>query len=136
MAATVLSGSSNVTYTNSTGQNVRVIINYMRGLTQTSGSSSTTSISMSWATGGSASGQVLAIGRNLAFTAGVFFAGTSANSTAMNSNNACPVVSQTSTSSSISIPETALPTEIMLATGQTFSATCSAYNIVIIPEAG
>ena len=30
----------------------------------------------------------------------------------------------------------ALPTEIMLSAGQTFSASCGAYNIVIIPEAG
>ena len=29
MAAQVLSGSGNVTYTNSTGQNVRVVINYL-----------------------------------------------------------------------------------------------------------
>ena len=30
MAAQVLSGSGNVTYTNSTGQNVRLVINYLR----------------------------------------------------------------------------------------------------------
>ena len=29
MAAQVLSGTGNVTYTNSTGQNVRVVINYL-----------------------------------------------------------------------------------------------------------
>ena len=29
MAAQVLSGSGNITYTNSTGQNVRVVINYL-----------------------------------------------------------------------------------------------------------
>ena len=30
MAAQVLSGSGNVTYTNSTGQNVRLVINYLK----------------------------------------------------------------------------------------------------------
>ena len=30
MAAQVLSGSGNVTYTNSTGQNVRIVINYLK----------------------------------------------------------------------------------------------------------
>jgi hypothetical protein len=35
MASTVLSGSSNPTYTNNTGQNVRVVINFMRSLRTT-----------------------------------------------------------------------------------------------------
>ena len=38
MAAQVLSGSGNITYTNSTGQNVRIVINYL----QTAGSGSAT----------------------------------------------------------------------------------------------
>lgn len=129
MAATVLSGSSNVTYTNSTGQNVRVVINYMRGVTTTF----STTISMSWANSGNVSGQVLAIGRNLAFTAGT--AGDT-SAIVMNSNNACAAVENSTLGRTVSIPEAALPTEIMLAAGQTFSATCGAYNIVIIPEAG
>lgn len=105
MAATVLSGTGNVTYTNNTGQNVRVVINYMDSPT-----------AMSW-TGASVTATGLtSIGRNLAFYSAV--------STANNASSA------TTTGAS------SLPTEIMLAAGQTFSATCGAYNIVIIPEAG
>ena len=33
MAAQVLSGSGNVTFTNTTGQNVRIVINYVNILT-------------------------------------------------------------------------------------------------------
>ena len=33
MAAQVLSGSGNVTYTNTTGQNVRIVLNYVNVLT-------------------------------------------------------------------------------------------------------
>ena len=33
MAAQVLSGSGNVSYTNSTGQNVRLVINYLKNIT-------------------------------------------------------------------------------------------------------
>ena len=119
MAATVLSGSSNVTYTNSTGQNVRVIINYMK-----------TPTAMSWAGVSETATNVLAIGRNLAFNSGLLSTGLLSGSTAaINSNNMCMLTGSESA-------EAALPTEIMLAAGQTFSATCGAYNIVIIPEAG
>jgi hypothetical protein len=45
MASQVISATGNVTYTNSTGQNVRLVINYMTG----------TNISLSWGTGASAS---------------------------------------------------------------------------------
>ena len=118
MSATVLSGSTNVTYTNSTGGNVRVVTNYMSAPT-----------AISW-TGGSASAtNVLAIGRNLAYSNGVFGSSTSQQSVAMSSNNMVMVDNQETVNA-------ALPTEIMLAAGQTFSATCGAYNIVVIPEAG
>ena len=132
MASTVLSGTSSFNYTNSTGQNVRVVINYMRGVT---GTVYGTIISMSWANGGNATGQVLAIGRNLAFTAGDIRS-LDAGDVGIIANNACPAVSESVLGRTVTIPEAALPTEIMLATGQTFSATCSAYNIVVIPEAG
>ena len=36
MASQVLSGSSNPSYTNNTGQNVRVVINFMRNVTSIS----------------------------------------------------------------------------------------------------
>jgi len=60
MAAQVLSGSSDATYTNNTGENVRVIINFME--------SSSTGLSISWAgisTSNTNSG-TFAIGRQLA----------------------------------------------------------------------
>jgi hypothetical protein len=121
MASTVLSGSSNVTYTNNTGQNVRVVINFAK--------TASTGLNMSWsATGGgtvSITSFLTSIGRNLAFYEG------NSNTNTITSNNA---ISSSNT-------EGALPTEIMLAAGQTFSlssitSTVSSYNIVIIPEAG
>ncbi len=133
MASQVLSGSSNVSYTNTTGQNVRVVINYMRGVSDGIGNFE---ISMSWG-GGSASGSsVLAIGRNLAFSAGFrSSSGLSANTNpvTMTANNMCI---HGGISANGELTEAALPTEIMLANGQTFSASCGAYNIVVIPENG
>jgi len=120
MASQVLSGSSNPSYTNTTGQNVRVVINFMQGSPTISG----TAITMSWS--GSAtlfSNTVLAIGRNLAFNGGIAASGYT------NGNNA--VAAEYS-----EIVQFAFPTEIMLAPGQSFSATCSTYNIVVIPENG
>lgn len=116
MASQVLSGSSNVSYTNNTGQNVRIVINYMAGASG--------SITMSWA-GISASSAFSAIGRNLAFSNIEITQGSSAqgNPVALSANNALG-------------GDGALPTELMLAPGQTFSASCGPYNIVIIPEAG
>jgi hypothetical protein len=110
MASQVLSGSSNVSYTNNTGQNVRIVINYMSGVT----SGGSTTLTVNWA-GVSATGLFNAIGRNLA-TSGII-------STANNG-----LITSSSNS--------ALPTELMLAPSQTFSAICGAYNIVVIPEAG
>jgi len=58
MASQVLSGASNPSYTNNTGQNVRIVINYMSG-TANGG------IVLNWA-GVSVSALLAAIGRNLA----------------------------------------------------------------------
>lgn len=143
MASQVLSGSSNVSYTNNTGQNVRVVINYMQGtvsqptgdintappLQSTSGS---TGITLSWAGVSVNAPATLAIGRNLACYVGsggeLFSAG---SGLALGLNNM--VVYDTSPSNR---SNGALPTELMLSPGQTFSAMCTAYNIVVIPEAG
>ena len=51
MAAQVLSGSGNVSYTNSTGQNVRLVINYLKNNTAT-GTMSFQSVSVDLAVGG------------------------------------------------------------------------------------
>lgn len=109
MASQVLSGSSNISYTNNTGQNVRVVINFMKSIT-----------SMTWAgTVNITSSSAGTVGRNL----GTWYRGGSSSAIA---NNAFGV----------SDSDFCYPTEIMLAAGQTFSAVCGAYNIVIIPEAG
>lgn len=150
MASQVLSGSSNVSYTNNTGQNVRVVINYMQGtvsqpmgdintappLQSTSSSTGippgSTGITLSWAGVSVNAPATLAIGRNLACYVGsggeLFSAG---SGLALGLNNM--VVYDTSPSNR---SNGALPTELMLSPGQTFSAMCTAYNIVVIPEAG
>jgi hypothetical protein len=110
MASTVLSGSSNATYTNSTSQNVRLVINYMAAPTAMSWSATAGGTVSVTATG------LISIGRNLAFYGQ---SRSENNASSINENGG-----------------SALPTEIMLAAGQTFSTTCGAYNIVIIPEAG
>jgi len=77
MASQVISGNSNPTYTNNTGQNVRVILNFLSRPT-----------TVSWA-------------------------GVSSNAS--------------------SGP---LPSEVLLAPNQTFSAICGPYNILVIKEDG
>ncbi len=116
MAATVLrgrlgSGSSNgtVNYTNTTGGNARLIINYADSI------ASTANISMSW--GGSASiteSNVRAFGKYVA---------------------AASNLQNISVFSANSSPQ-ALPVEVYLQSTDTFSITCNNYNIVVIPEDG
>ena len=126
MASQVLSGSGSVSYTNNTGQNVRVVINYMSSPT-----------SMSWKTGVSVEGvNVLAIGRNLAFSAGVFTSSSTGVALAMSSNNMVMLNQPANNDVGSELTNTALPTELMLASGDVFSASCGLYNIVVIPEAG
>ena len=117
MASQVLSGSSNPSYTNNTGQNVRIIINFMANPS-----------SVSWA-GVSYSSSLTAVGRNIAFQSGGYVNGAEIS---LSANNAFGSVIPSSGLVTVG----ALPTELMLAPGQSFSATCSQYNIVIIPEAG
>jgi hypothetical protein len=135
MASQVLSGSSNPSYTNNTGQNVRVVINFMASVT-----------SISWA-GVSATASSCTIGRNLAFSNREVVLGTSGTtSQPLAGQGDFTVVSVSGASASVGVAavnclsggtaDMALPTELMLASGQTFSATCGAYNIVVIPEAG
>jgi hypothetical protein len=113
MASQVFSGSGSFSYTNNTGQNVRIVINYMGAPT-----------SITWAGISVAASNTLAIGRNLAFSNGIGGA-----SFALSSNNGANTEGFESTNF-------ALPTELILAPGQTFSAACGAYNVVFIPEAG
>ena len=68
MAATVLSGTGNVSYTNNTGQNVRIVTNYLKAQANTaltitvSGTNGTFSMSLG---GGTDS---VSIGRGLSYS--------------------------------------------------------------------
>jgi len=108
MASQVLSGTNtNLSYVNNTGQNVRVVINYLDFIDNPPGSAQKlTAGNMSIGVSRSST-----VGRNLAHTG-------SGNNISSSSGFSCP-------------------TEVMLAPGQVFSVngTCT-FNIVIIPEAG
>ena len=119
MASQVLSGTSNPTYTNNTGQNVRVVINYMRGV--------------GFGSPGTPNRFGLLVGGTLC-TLNINWAGVGIDSS---TNNGIIVVGRNlSTSSGNNGTAAGLPTEIMLAPGETFSAVSQQYNIVVIPEAG
>jgi hypothetical protein len=139
MASQVLSGSSNPSYTNNTGQNVRVVINYMKDtILQRANTSGTIpqldGIVITWAGVSVTQYNINAIGRNLATFS-------SYQDQFLTSNNQYLVggtsaVSANNAVAKVGLLSGALPTELMLAPGQTFSATCGIYNIVVIPEAG
>ena len=121
MAAQVLSGSGNVSYTNSTGQNVRLVINYF----ETTGSTTVVTFpgcSIDIETDGT-------YGKTLAFQT------TNGSVTLTSSMSAQKGIYGASTL-------TPIPLEIALANGDTFSinsstsANIKGYNIIIIPEAG
>lgn len=132
MASQVLSGSSNPSYTNNTGQNVRIVINFMRNVT-----------SINWA-GVSATASSCTIGRNLAFSNREVVVGEPGTTSQPGAGfGDFTIIATNGASASVAVAavncfgsDAALPTELMLAPGQTFSATCKAYNIVVIPEAG
>lgn len=148
MASQVLSGPSNVSYTNNTGQNVRIVINYMKAgirivssTGQTPGALRVPYISLSWA-GVSVNADTNAIGRNLAFTSIARVDRFSI--TGNNMHNSPRFYTGNDVSGSVGDinlgelygGDSSLPTELMLAPNQTFSAVCGVYNIVVIPEAG
>lgn len=145
MASQVLSGANNASYTNNTGQNVRLIINYMANVT-----------SMTWA-GVVVTGSSTNVGKNIpvsytsSSTSGTvkldftnasrnYFAGTggSAVAAALFQSDGVDVLG-TITAGTLSLtPSTNsnFPVELMLASGQSFSAVCGAYNAIIIKEDG
>jgi hypothetical protein len=162
MASQVLSGASNPSYTNNTGQNVRIVINYMSGAPVPVLGGSTVGplvgITLNWA-GVSVSAALQAIGRNLAFVSaagtieeypfreGIALPPGSVTGFSISANNAnsLPTPTRTTVGTTggnqtqfvVNTPTRgSLPLEIMLASGQTFSAVCGVYNIVVIPEAG
>lgn len=165
MASQVLSGSSNPSYTNSTGQNVRILINYMASCT-----------SMTWAgvtvTGTSSpvgkevmtiNGELRTVTAPSAFVGGGLVTVTETKPTGtLNppdplSGNAVIALSGSSSGGALIpaafndsgntqgnifyIPLTvtrggSFPSELVLSNGQSFSATSGAYNIVVIREDG
>lgn len=134
MASQVLSGSSNPSYTNNTGQNVRVVINYMNMRRTNAGNINLTinwaGVSVSYSTTGNET-NILTIGRNLACVNTVI------GLESVNVPGPKAIAAQnmyTNMNDDFNLP--AFPTELILAPGQTFSAICGVYNIVVIPEAG
>jgi len=123
MAAQVLSGSGNVTYTNSTGQNVRIVINYLKNDTATG------TMTFQGVTVELQANQVY--GKTLAFQ-DEFAGGGREGVTQI-------MTAATGTEATF----TAIPLEIALANGETLSISNSSsstyidgYNMIIIPEAG
>ena len=123
MAAQVLSGNGNVSYTNSTGQNVRLVINYFE--VGTLGGTPVVSFP----------------GCSITVPQGAVYGKTLAYRKSGDSNTT--TYSMASSSEQVgAIPVTGLPLEIALANGDTFainssnSANIKGYNMIIIPEAG
>jgi hypothetical protein len=131
---------------------VRIVINYMKATT--GGPNDIPRITLNWA-GVSVTAALAAIGRNLAssiiqivdppkfaFVSSLAAAAIASGYGVASNNNALAYTTTTSEVYYSNTPGTkttgsgALPTELMLAPRQTFSATCGAYNIVVIPEAG
>ena len=124
MAAQVLSGSGNVSYTNSTGQNVRVVINYLKNITAAG------TMTFQGVTVDLPANQVY--GKTLAFQDEFAGGGRTGVTQVM-----------TATPSATGVQRTAIPLEIALANGETLSISNSSsstyidgYNMIIIPEAG
>ena len=169
MASEVFSGSSNFSYKNNTGQNVRVVINYMEAsnvvnISNIFGQPSynrSRGIVFTWA-GVSIDSTLLVIGRNLAtsfidikdapntpvyatpLNNQITSVATYSSYGVVHNDNAIATTNTFETSyagggsstGSRTTGSGALPTEIMLRPGQTFSATCGVYNVVVIPENG
>tara|TARA_B100001996_G_scaffold346758_1_gene303888 strand:- start:145 stop:537 length:393 start_codon:yes stop_codon:yes gene_type:complete len=130
MAAQVLSGTGALTYTNNTGENVRIVINFLR-----TGHVST--CTMSW--GGGASIELVpncTMGRNLATLDIAEATGVNISITGVNAHTGHAGGFE------------GAPTELGLANGDTFSITSpgstnsgadysvNIYNILVIPESG
>ena len=122
MAAQVLSGSGNVTYTNSTGQNVRVVINYF----EVGGLGGTPIVSFPGCS--ITVDQLSTYGKTLAYQS------------VTDNNVTSSMASQGVGSGGKTVK--GLPLEVALSNGDTFSITgntssnIKGYNMIIIPEAG
>lgn len=150
MAATVLSGNGAVAYTNNTGQNVRVIINYFKGNHNWLDATKPFIYTIAWGNGAAAyytgsnnqAGDFW-FGKNIAY-----------QDTVQQSGGITLAINNLVDSAVVSSGHfvQGLPTEVMLANGQTFSITAvnnsalsgqaqsvtidGSYNILVIPEGG
>ena len=128
MASQVLSGSGDVTYTNNTGQNVRIVINFLQ---VTNGTNQQGAFSISWGGGGSTACSItrsVSIGRNIAGSTSISDGGIS---------------SQNLGSLGSGVLMDGCPTELVIGPTATFAIDSNSefiriagYNIVVIPEAG
>ena len=156
MASTVLSGVNAPAYRNNTDQNVRIVINYMS-------SDGANNLVLNWS-GVSAGGRYdspTIIGRNLAHSTVIERSASGTIQTVQvgslregqpgfqrdagprGQGNFIFQAVPTSVDTAVAVSANnasgrgvALPTELMIAPGETFSAICGVYNIVVIPENG
>ena len=123
MAAQVLSGSGNVSYTNSTGQNVRVVINYLKNITAT--------------------GTMTFQGVTVTLMEDMVYGKSLAHGDLSSNPNKNISQRMTTRANGTVTGRTAVPVEIALSNGETLSISNSesstyidGYNMIIIPEAG
>lgn len=164
MASQILTGASNPSYTNNTGQNVRVVINYMNG-------NSSGEITLNWAGVSVTESNIEAVGKNVACASAFYGDYFSVNKkywkwikktgffprSAVVAQNAAVRMPNPLADADFSSKKRfkqwlldpanadelagfsfaiAIPLEIFLAPNQTFSAICGVYNIVVIKEDG
>ena len=141
MASQVLSGTGDVTYTNNTGQNVRIVINYMKTRLVSSSGLLPSFYTMSWASGVSLRVDSVggSIGRNISF-----YNRTGGSTGGVTGNNYGANMDTGGTSEALAAE--GAPVELIIAPGDTFSVVggtensrtieIGPYNIVVIPEAG
>ncbi len=122
MAAQVLNGSGNISYTNSTGQNVRLVINYIEIIPSGVTFSISEALNITFGVNGGVYGKTLAYRANSS-------TGAVEGSMAWDVDQGQAIE--------------AIPLEVALDNGDTFSVNgrdnstnIKGYNIIIIPEAG
>lgn len=149
MASQVFSGTGNFSYTNSTGQNVRVIINFMQA---SNIGANAGGIYISWSGASVGAPYAHSIGRNLAGVNAIRIERQNYSNSGNLALSYFPVsnignqgygFAALNGANMISVEgpapqqqNMALPTEIMLAPNQSFSAVCGPYNIVVVKEDG
>lgn len=162
MAAEILSGSTNAAYINNTGQNVRIIINHMARLqaiswagnsvTLPTGVTSTTAYSPNtWVSGvkqnyscGLTINSSTTLGSYGEYNGGDVFSGVDVDAYYSYSSGSQSDIRKVDAGLSQSnkpifygsASRATIPTKIFLAPGQSFSATCGPYNILVIKEDG